>query len=320
MMNRRTLLAAPLLAVPALAHAQGAWPTRPITAIVTYPPGGVTDTTSRAICEGLARELGQPVVVENRPGAGTSIGSTHVARAAPDGYTILFGATSLAINPTLQPTLTPKDPRTELRPIGMAMRSPFVLHVHPDVPATSVAALIAHAKANPGQLAGGSSGNGAVNHLALELLKARAGLDILHVPYRGGAQMLLDLVAGRVQLAFSAALEAIPAMRDGRTRGLAISSAGRFAATADLPPVADTLPGFDAVFWQGVFAPAGTPDAVAARLEAALLKVTGDTALQQRFAQMGAVAAPGDAASLARLLAEETDRWGTLIRDARISV
>lgn len=319
-MHRRTLLAAPLLAMPGLAAAQGAWPTRPITAIVTHPPGGVTDTTSRAICEGLARVLGQPVLVENRPGAGTSIGSTKVALGAPEALTILFGATSLAINPTLQPSLTPKDPRTELRPIGMAMRSPFALHVHPDVPAKSVAELIAYAKANPGRLAGASSGNGAVNHLALALLKARAGLDILHVPYRGGAQMLLDLMAGRVQLAFSAALEAIPAMRDGKTRGLAISSAGRFAATPALPPVADTLAGFDAVFWLGVFAPAGTPDAVAATLEAALMTVTGDAALQQRFAQMGAVAAPGSAASLARLLAEETEHWGTLIRDARISV
>jgi tripartite-type tricarboxylate transporter receptor subunit TctC len=318
-MRRRTLLAAPMLALSVPARGQS-WPSRPITAVVTYPPGGVTDTTARAICDGLARELGQPVVVENRPGAGTSIGSTHVARAAPDGYTILFGATSLAINPTLQPQLTPKDPRTELRPIGMAMQSPFVLHVHPEVPATSVAALIADAKANPGRLNGGSSGNGAVNHLALELLKARAGIDIQHVPYRGGAQMLLDLVAGRVQLAFQAALEAIPTMREGRTRGLAISSAQRFAATPDLPPVADTLPGFEAVFWQGVFTPAGTPDTVAARLEAALLTVTGDRALQERFATLGAVAAPGDAASLARLLAEETETWGNLIRTANITV
>lgn len=318
-MLRRTLLAAPALVLAAPLRAQ-AWPARPITAVVTYPPGGVTDTTARAISEGLARELGQPVVIENRPGAGTSIGSTHVARAAPDGYTILFGATSLAINPTLQPSLTPKDPMTELRPIGMAMRSPFVLHVHPDVPAKTVPELIAHAKANPGKLSGGSSGNGAVNHLALELLKARAGVDILHVPYRGGAQMVLDLVAGRVQLAFQAALEAIPVMREGKTRGIAISSAERFAATPELPPVADTLSGFEAVFWQGVFVPAGTPDAVASRLEAALMKVTGDRALQDRFASLGAVAAPGDAASLRRLLAEETERWGNLIRSANITV
>ncbi|WP_144186506.1 Bug family tripartite tricarboxylate transporter substrate binding protein [Elioraea rosea] len=318
-MLRRSLLAAPALVLAAPVRAQG-WPARPITAVVTYPPGGVTDTTARAICEGLARELGQPVVIENRPGAGTSIGSTHVARATPDGYTILFGATSLAINPTLQPQLTPKDPMTELRPIGMAMRSPFVLHVHPDVPAKTVAELIAYAKANPGKLSGGSSGNGAVNHLALELLKARAGIDILHVPYRGGAQMVLDLVAGRVQLAFQAALEAIPVMREGRTRGIAISSAERFAATPELPPVAATLSGFDAVFWQGVFVPAGTPDAVASRLEAALMKVTGDRALQERFAALGAVAASGDAAALRRLLAEETERWGTLIRSANITV
>jgi tripartite-type tricarboxylate transporter receptor subunit TctC len=316
---RRTLLAAPALILPAAAHAQG-FPSRPITAIVTYPPGGVTDTTARAIAEGLGRELGQPVVVENRPGAGTSIGSTFVARAAPDGHTILFGATSLAINPTLQPQLTPKDPMAELRPIGMAMRSPFVLHVHPDLPVRTVPELIAHARANPGKLNAGSSGNGAVNHLALELLKARAGLDILHVPYRGGAQMLLDLVAGRIQLAFQAALEAIPMMREGKTRGIAISSAERFAATPDLPPVADTLGGFDAVFWQGVFAPAGTPDAIAARLEAALATVTADRGLQERFAALGAVAAPGDAASLRRLLAEETERWGTLIRTANITV
>jgi tripartite-type tricarboxylate transporter receptor subunit TctC len=307
-----------LLAAPGAARAQDAWPTRPITLITGYAPGGLTDVMTRLIANRMSRELGQPIVVENRAGGATSIASTAVARAAPDGYTLLMGASSLAINPTLQPNLTPREPLRELVPIGLGYRSAFVLHVHPDLPARSVAEFIAYAKANPGRISFGSSGTGAVNHLCLELFRVRAGIEVVHVPYRGGAPALIDLRAGRIQAMFAAALEAIPAIREGATRPLGVSSAARLPLLPDVPPVAETLPGFDAVFWQGLFAPVGTPDAVLARLSATLRAATEDPELRARMAEQGVAAETGDAAALRRTLIEDTETWGRLIRDTGI--
>ena len=180
-MHRRALLALPL-AAPLIARAQEAWPTRPITLLTGFAPGGLTDVMTRLIAARLSRELGQPVVVENRAGGATAIASTAVAQARPDGYTLLMGASSLAINPTLQPNLTPREPLRELLPVGTGYRSAFVLHVHPDLPARTLAGFIAHARANPGRISFGSSGTGAVNHLCLELLRTRAGIDGVHIP------------------------------------------------------------------------------------------------------------------------------------------
>ena len=322
--TRRAALGAVLLPLaarlvtPGPAAAQEAYPARAVTVITGYAPGGLTDLTTRAIAERMGRELGQPIVVENRTGGATAVASTAVAGARPDGYVLLMGASSLAINPALQPNLTPRDPRTELVPIGFGYRSPFVLHVHPSLPVRDVAELIAWAKANPGRLNVGSSGTGAVNHLALELLRGRAGIDVVHVPYRGGAPALLDLRQNRIGAMFQAALEAIPAIREGATRALAVSGLDRLALLPDVPPVADTLPGFDAVFWQGLFAPVGTPAPVVARLSAALRAATDDPALRARMAEQGVAIQTGDAAYLARVLAEETEVWGRLIREANI--
>jgi tripartite-type tricarboxylate transporter receptor subunit TctC len=307
-----------LLAAPGLARAQEAWPARPITLITGFAPGGLTDVMTRLIANRMSRELGQPIVVENRAGGATSIASTAVARAAPDGYTTLMGASSLAINPALQPSLTPREPLRELVPVGMGYRSAFVLHVHPDLPARNVAEFIAHAKANPGRISFGSSGTGAVNHLCLELFRVRAGIDVVHVPYRGGAPALVDLRAGRIQAMFAAALEAIPAIREGATRPLAVSSAARLPLLPEVPAMAETLPGFDAVFWQGLFAPVGTPEPVIARLAAALRATTEDAEIRARMAEQGVAAETGDAAALRRVLAEDTETWGRLIRDAGI--
>ncbi len=322
-MGRRALLAAAGglaggLAPLRPAAAQGSWPDHAITLVNGYPPGGVTDTATRALAERFGRQLGQTVVVENRAGGATSLASTAVAQARPDGYTLLMGAATLAINPALQPNLTPRAPMQELAPIAMGYRSAFVLHVHPSVPVATVPELIAYARANPGRLNFGSSGTGAVNHLALELLRARAGIDIVHVPYRGGAPALLDLRTGRIQAMFSAALEALPPVREGATRAIAVSSAERVALLPEVPTVAETLPGFDAVFWQGLFAPAGTPEPVIRRAEAAMLAATRDEALAARLAEQGVAVTPGDAAFLARYLAEETALWGKLIREANI--
>jgi tripartite-type tricarboxylate transporter receptor subunit TctC len=303
--GRRSALSL-LLATPATVRAQEIWPARPVTMVTGYAPGGLTDVMTRLIAARMSRELGQPLVVDNRVGGATSVAATAVARAVPDGYVTLMGASSLAINPTLQPELTPREPLRELLPVGMAYRSAFVLHVHPSVPARTTAEFIAYAKANPGK----------VN--CLELFRSRAGIEVVHIPYRGGVPALIDLQAGRIQAMFQAALEAIPVIRDGRTRPLAVSSAARLALLPDVPPVAETLPGFDAVFWQGLFAPLGTPEPIVARLSDALRVATEDPTLRAAMAAQGVAAETGDAAALRRLLIEDTEMWGRLIRETGI--
>jgi tripartite-type tricarboxylate transporter receptor subunit TctC len=320
MIRRRPLLAAApaaLLTGGPPAAAQD-YPTRAVTVMSGYPPGGVTDITSRAVAERLGRELPVPVVVENRAGAATSVASTAVTQARPDGTTLLMGTSTLAINPALQPNLTPKEPMRELAPVGMVFRTAFLLHVHPELPARTTAELIAWCRANPGRLNFGSSGTGAVNHLCQALFAQRAGIEVTHVPYRGGAPALIDLRAGRIQAMFAAVQEALPAVREGATRALAISSAGRSPLLPEVPPVAETLPGFDVVFWQGLFAPAGTPAPVLARLGAVLRTATEDPELRARMAQQGVEIVTGDAEALRRTLAEETAMWGELIRTAGI--
>lgn len=317
MPSRRAILAAPaLLTMPAMA--QETYPTRAIAMASGYAPGGVTDVTSRAVGARMERELGVPVVIENRVGAATAVANTHVAQARPDGYTLLMGTSTLAINPALQPNLTPREPMRELVPIGMVFRTAFALHVSPAVPARTTEEFIAYCRTNPGRVNFGSSGTGAVNHLAQALLVARTGIDVVHVPFRGGAPALLELRAGRIQAMFQALLEALPTMREGATRGIAISSRERNALTPDLPPVADVVPGFEAVFWQALFAPAGTPEPVQRRLSAALRSATEDATLRERMAAQGVDIVTGDAASVRELLARETIMWGELIRSANI--
>ena len=318
MTPRRALLAAPTLLAALPASAQDAYPSRAVAMASGYAPGGVTDVTARAVGERMARELGQPVVIENRVGAATAVANTYVAQARPDGYTLLAGTSTLAINPALQPSLTPREPMRDLAPVGMMFRSAFALHVHPDLPVRNTAEFIAYCKANPGKVNFGSSGTGAVNHLAQAMLAARAGIDVVHVPFRGGTPALIELRAGRIHAMFQALLEAIPTIREGSTRGLAISSAARNPMLPDLPPVADAVPGFEAVFWQGVFAPAGTPEPIVRRLTAALNAATGDAALRSRMAEQGVELVTGDAAYLRDLLARETAMWGELIRGSNI--
>ena len=322
MPSRRAILAAPaMLSMPTPTRsswAQEAFPARPIGIASGYAPGGVTDITSRAVAARMERELGVALVIENRVGAATAVANTHVAQARADGHTLLMGTSTLAINPALQPNLTPREPMRELVPIGMVFRTAFALHVHPAVPARTTAEFIAHCRANPGQINFGSSGTGAVNHLAQALLVARSGIDVVHIPFRGGAPALLELRAGRIQAMFQALQEALPAMREGSTRGLGISSAERNALVPDLAPVADAVPGFDVVFWQALFAPAGTPEAVQRRLGAALRAATEDATRRARRAEQGVDIVTGDAAAVRDLLARETILWGELIRNANI--
>jgi tripartite-type tricarboxylate transporter receptor subunit TctC len=309
-------LGAAPLGLPALG--QEAFPSRPVVLVTGYPPGGHTDLTTRAIAERMSAELRQPVVVENRPGAATTVAATQVVQARPDGYQLLMGTASLAINPALRPGSLPKDPRRELLPVGMAYRTAFVLHVHPEVPVRSLPEFIAYMKENPGRLNYGSGGVGAVNHLALALLCHKAGLDMVHVPYRGDPPALLDLQAGRVQAIFQSPVAALPSVQAGKSRALAVSAKERLGTAPDLPAVAEVVPGYEAVFWQGLFASVGTPDAVVSRLAAALRTATEDAALSEQLEERGVTLVPGDAAYLRNLLAEDTERWGELIRSAGI--
>jgi tripartite-type tricarboxylate transporter receptor subunit TctC len=322
--TRRILLAAlPGLAAPAVLRgtaAQEVFPDRSITIVNPYPPGGATDFGTRLIATRMEPELGQPIIIDSRPGAATAVGSAYVADLRPDGYTLLMATTSLAVNPALNPKSQPRDPQRAFDPIGPATRSPFVLHVHPGLPVRTTAELIAYAKANPGKVNFSSSGIGAINHMAIELFRSGAGIDVVHVPYRGGAPALLDLQAGRVQAMFSAVQEAVGSVRDGRTRGVAVTAASRVAALPDLPPVAETLPGFETVFWQGLFAPAGVSQAVAAKLGAALRVATSDEAVRARLAEQGIAAWSGDAAILRETLARDTEIWTKVIRDNNITV
>jgi tripartite-type tricarboxylate transporter receptor subunit TctC len=258
------------------------------------------------------------MVVENRVGAATAVGNTYVAQARPDGYTLLMGTSTLAINPALQPNLTPRDPARELAPIGMVFRSPFVLHVHPSLPVTNMAEFLAYAGANPGKLNIGSSGTGAVNHLSQALLVARTGIELVHVPFRGGAPGLLELRAGRIQGMFNATQEAQPVVREGATRALGVTSLNRIPTMPDVPPIADTVPGYEAVFWQGLFAPAGTPTPIITRLEAALRVATADPALVSRMAEQGVEMVSGGAEDLSNLLARELRSWAEVIRGQNI--
>lgn len=313
--RRAALAALPLLTRPA--WAEEAFPSRAVTIVNAYGAGGQTDIATRLTADRLGAALGPRVVVENRVGGATSIASTYVSQARPDGYTLLAGTSSLAINPTLQPSLTPRDPQTELTPVGMVYRGAFVLHIHPDLPVRTLPEFIAYAKAHPGELNYGGV-VGTVVHLAMEMLCQRAGIVMTAVPNRGGAQGLLDLQAGRIHANFQSPVEALPSLQDGKTRAIAISSRQRLANLPDVPTVAETLPGFEAVLWLALFAPAGTPEAVIDKLARALATVTSNPDYQTRMAQMGLAAETGSAAEVRNLLAADTTNWRRVITEAGI--
>lgn len=316
-LGRRALLAGlPFAAVPA--RAQDGFPSRPITIVNAYAAGGQTDIATRLTAERLASSIGQRVVVENRVGGATSLASTAVAQARPDGYTLLAGTSSLAINPTLQHLLTPRDPQAELAPVGMVHRGAFVFHIYPGIPATTLADFIAYAKANPGKLNYGGV-VGTVVHLATEMLCQRAGIEMTAVPNRGGVEGLLDLQAGRIHCNFQSPVEALPSLQEGRTRALAISSRDRLPNLPDVPTVAETLPGFEAVLWMALFAPSATPAPVIERIATALSRVTEDGGYRERMAQIGLAAETGGPGDVRALLATDTTNWRKVITEAGIA-
>ncbi|MGE0718060.1 MAG: Bug family tripartite tricarboxylate transporter substrate binding protein [Alphaproteobacteria bacterium] len=319
---RRSLvagLAAAAALAPLPSGAQTDYPTRPVTMVVPYPPGGVNDLVARAVADRMSQTLGKPVVVSNRAGAATTVASNFVAKAPADGYTIYAGGTSLVINPTLQGNVQ-YDVWRDFRPISLMSVTPFILHVNPSVPATDLAGLIAHARANPDKLNIASSGIGATNHMAAELLKEAAGIRLVHIPYKGGAQAGQDVAAGNAQMMFSAAIEALPLLQGKMTRAIAISSRQRSPAFPDLPTIAEAggPADFDVVFWQAMVVPAATPEPVAARIHEATRKAVDDPELKKQFAAQGVELRGSSADELKQLMVREERVWSTLIREKGI--
>ncbi|HUP94917.1 MAG TPA: tripartite tricarboxylate transporter substrate binding protein [Burkholderiales bacterium] len=312
-------IALPALLIASLAQAQTHYPTRPIRLIVPYPPAGSTDFVARELTNKLGEALGQQVVIDNRPGAGTLIGLTLGAKAPPDGYTITFATSAgLAVNPALGVKM-PYDPLRDFAPVGLMVYVPFLLVVNAELPVRNVKDLIELAKAQPGKLNFASPGVGTPNHLGIELLNAMGGVKLVHVPYKGGAAAVTDLVAGRVQLLFSGLPQVSAFMKAGRLRAIAVATTKPTRVAPDLSPIAATFPGFDCNTWYGLLVPKGTPAPIVARLNAELHRTFTNPAVVQRLLDQGVEATPGTPAVLRDLIASETERWRKVIKNAGIT-
>ncbi|MCK8784101.1 tripartite tricarboxylate transporter substrate binding protein [Roseomonas sp. NAR14] len=297
----------------------GDWPSRPVKVIVTYPPGGGADTVARILFARLSETLGQQFVIENRGGAGGTIGAQALARSTPDGYTLMHDATAFSVNPSLFRSL-PYDARRDFAPAFLAVVVPNLLVATPSVPVRTVADVIALAKSRPGGLDWASAGNGSAQHLALALFAKMAGITLNHVPYRGGGPALNDIIGGQINFFFSNATSSIGHVKSGAVRGIAHTATGRMAALPDLPPVADTVPGYECLEWNGVFAPAATPGPVIAKLNAALNAVVAEPAIAERLAGLGAATRPNTPEEFRAFLESEMTKWGRVVREAGISV
>jgi len=304
-------------AAPAFAQS---FPSRPVTLVVPFPPGGGTDTGGRIIAEQLSRRWSQPVVVENRGGAAGQLGADAVAKARPDGYTLLLGNIGTqAINPSLYPRLSYSD--KSFAPISLLAELPLAMMVNPSVPARTVAEFVALAKAKPGHLSYSSAGAGGAPHLVAEMFKDRTGTFVLHVPYRGGGPAVADLLAGHVQLSFMTVLEASGHIKAGKLRALAVSGDKRVPALADVPTLAESgLPGFNAISWLGLLAPAGTPKDVVDKIAADVRTVLSDDAVKARFVSLGGVPRATTPQEFGQLIAHDSARYATIIRSRNITV
>lgn len=323
MIDRRTLLlaAAPLLPPLAGARAQEAWPTRPVRVVVPFAAGGGTDVITRILAEALSERLGQPIAVDNRGGAGGNLGMEAVVRAPADGYTLLMGTTgTLATNRHLFRDLA-FDPVRDFAPVSMAFKTDHVLCVRRSLPARDVNELVALARRQPGQLTFGSAGAGSSTHMFAELFRLQTGITLQHVPYRGGALALNDLVADRIDILFDSLPSALGQIRAGAIRALAICGPSRHALLPEVQTMTEAgVPGYAVVAWGAIVAPRGVPAAVVARLERAIAEVVLLPAVQERVSRAGADAVSSSAAALAALVAEETERWGRVVREAGVVV
>jgi tripartite-type tricarboxylate transporter receptor subunit TctC len=319
-MKRRIFIAA-AVAMPMVARAQSAWPTKPIRWIVPFAPGGGTDTVSRLIADQLSRSLGQTVVVENKGGAGGNIGTAELARAVPDGYTIgLISVASHTLNPMLY-TKLPYDADKDIVGISRLAILSNLLGVTPALPANSVAELIALCKSAPGKYAFSSSGPGSSLHLSGELFKVMAGVDILHVPYKGAGAAYGDLVSGVVQMMFANISSMLPQVRGGKVKGLAVTSAERSKVAPDLPTIAETLAGYVATSWYGAGAPAGTPEPILAKLEAAITAALANPEIQKRWTgELGLDLPPPGRKGFDQFLAEDRKLWAPAVKASGVKL
>jgi tripartite-type tricarboxylate transporter receptor subunit TctC len=306
------------LALGGVHAAEPSYPVRPLRVIVPQSAGGSTDLVARLYGQKLSEALGQPVIVDNRPGAGSIIGTDLVAKATPDGYTLLVVASSITLNPTLHKNL-PFDPIRDLAPISQLSAFPNMLTLHPSVPAKSVKELIALAKAKPGQLNYGSSGTATGTHLSAELFKLMAGVDMVHVPYKGGAPAVTALLGGQVQLNFATLPSVLPHVRANRLRALGVTTAKRSTAAPDVPTIAEAgVPGYDHGPWNGMLAPARTPKAVVTRLNSEVAKAARSQEIRNVLAQDGAEPVGDSAEAFGTIIREETVKWAKVIRAAGI--
>lgn len=293
------------------------FPSKPVTIIVPAPPGGTADISLRIIAHKLNETLGQQVVVDNRPGAGGIIASQLAAKAAPDGYTILLNYTSHAINPYLYKKL-PYDSLKDFTPITLLGRTPLVLAVHPSVPAKTVPEFIAYAKAHPGKLNYGSAAIGGASHLGGELLKMKAGIDIVHIPYKGGAAAAADLISGQVQMVFDSLLPLQPHIKAGKIRALGVTSAKRTDISPDLPAIAETIPNFEASAWFGILGPAGMPRELVTKLNAEFIKVLRTPEIKAKLTKNGFDVAGTSPEEYGTFLKSEMDKWSKVVHAAGI--
>ncbi len=301
------------------AWAAADWPSRPIRIVVPFAPGGQTDAAARFVATPMAQTLGKPVVVENRPGASGTIGAGEVARAAPDGYTLLIDAAGHASNPALYPHL-PFDYARDFAPIAQLTVSPQILVVHPSQPATSLAELVALAKRRPGELSYGSPGNGSAGHLAAAYLAHLAGIRVVQVAYRGGGPAIQDVLSGSLSFAFGSVSATLALVQEGKLRPLAVSSLRRIRPLPNVPTVAELgYPDFDINEWTGLYAPAATPADIVARIGDAARRALADEVVRQRVDQLGAEAVGNETAEFTVWLAHRRARMAELVRDARIT-
>jgi tripartite-type tricarboxylate transporter receptor subunit TctC len=308
--------AAALPFAPHIARAQ-AYPSRPVRIIVGFPAGGTADILARVIGQWLSERLGQPFVIENRPGAGTNIGTETVVRAPPDGYTLLLVPTASAMSATLYDKLN-FDLIRDIAPVGGLGREPIVMLVNSSVPAKTVPEFVTYAQANPGRVMMASGGNGTPAHVSGEMFKMMARVDMVHVPYRGAAPAMTDLLAGQAQIYFGPLVAAIEYIKVGKLRALAVTTATRSAALPDIPTVADFFPGYEASNWYGVGAPKNTSAEIIERLNKEINTGLSDPKIKARLTDLGAVVMAGSPSDFGKLIAEETEKWAKVIRSAGI--
>ena len=308
--------AAVLPVMPGLAWAQ-AYPTRPVHWIVGFTPAGGNDIVARLMGQWLSERLGQPFVIENRPGAGTNIATEAVVNAPPDGYTLLLANLANAINATLYERLNFHFIR-DIAPVAGISQAPLIMVVNPSVPAKTVSQFIAYAKANPVKVNMGSAGIGSAGHLAGELFKMMAAVSLVHVPYRGNAPALTDLIAGQVQVVFPSAASSIEYVKTGKLRGLAVTGATRLETLPDLPTVGESLPGYEASSLYGIGAPRNTPAEIVDKLNKEVNSALADPKMRARLADLGGTPLPGSPAQFGKLIVDETEKWGKVIKFAGI--